>query len=388
MKSKVLMILAAVAALHLVVIGTITMTGGCKTNEVLQERPGVPVPSNAEPSDSPAAPPSGVELKKPEPVLTPQDTFTPPPAAPKAELLTHKVEKGDSLWKIARKYGVSTGELAAENNMSPDKALRVGVVLRIPPGGSLRADVPEKASAPKSAKPEHKDAPKKPSSSHPAKKSDSPAAKAQLPVEGTYVVKSGDSLDKIAKRHGLKIDEIVKANNLDAKKPLQIGQKLSLKAGARPVEPAGGAAASKTAPKADAGKVAAADPSKIEAMGQEDIDKILDAPAEPVGGAATAKASASAPGTAAPTPVAKTNPPVASEQTAGAAAKTAAPAAEGAAPATNAEFYMHEVIEGETSLDEIAALYGVKADDIRKLNPDIPADGKLKPSSSLKIPKK
>lgn len=44
----------------------------------------------------------------------------------------HVVRSGDTLWKIARKYGVSVSRLAERNRMSSRQTLRTGRVLRIP----------------------------------------------------------------------------------------------------------------------------------------------------------------------------------------------------------------------------------------------------------------
>lgn len=50
-------------------------------------------------------------------------------AAPKV----HVVEKGHSLWSIARRYGVSVNALRAKNDLTKGKALQVGQKLEIPP---------------------------------------------------------------------------------------------------------------------------------------------------------------------------------------------------------------------------------------------------------------
>ncbi len=44
----------------------------------------------------------------------------------------HVVRRGDTLWKIARKYGVSVGQLARRNRMHAGQTLRTGSVLHIP----------------------------------------------------------------------------------------------------------------------------------------------------------------------------------------------------------------------------------------------------------------
>ena len=88
------------------------------------------------------------------------------------------VKSGDTLYKIANKYGVTIDELKKVNNLTSD-LLSIGQILFIPDNKSSK----------------------------------------------TYIVKSGDTLYKIAKLYGVSVDEIKRANNL-ANSLLSIGQVL------------------------------------------------------------------------------------------------------------------------------------------------------------------
>jgi len=90
----------------------------------------------------------------------------------------YRVEKGDSLWKIARKYGLGTKELAAANNLLLQDVLQVGQVLTIP-------------------------------------------GKHQV-----YEVKKGDTLWDISKKLGVSMVSIARQNGLEDVNVLRIGQKL------------------------------------------------------------------------------------------------------------------------------------------------------------------
>ncbi|HRU02301.1 MAG TPA: LysM peptidoglycan-binding domain-containing protein, partial [Victivallales bacterium] len=190
----------------IVVAGTVSILffAGCSTEKVLTERPYIPAPSDQIPSSTVAPLPTIPELNIPP---TPE---LPPFQEPKVENITYKVQKGDSLWKIARMYGVSMQELASFNNMDLKSILKVGTTLRIPPGGALLP--PEKLNS-KIATKEAKQDTKK-------------VSQEALPADGVYVVKSGDSLWKIAKKFNTTVDKIVSANNIDPKSPLQVGQKI------------------------------------------------------------------------------------------------------------------------------------------------------------------
>ena len=94
------------------------------------------------------------------------------------------VQNGDSLWKIANKYGITVNELKSLNNLTSNN-LTVGQILEVP--GSTSND-------------------------------------------GTYTVKSGDSLWKIANQYGLTVAELKSLNNLTSDN-LSIGQVLKVSSG-------------------------------------------------------------------------------------------------------------------------------------------------------------
>lgn len=98
------------------------------------------------------------------------------------------VQKGDSLWSISSKLGVSVSDIKKSNNLSSNN-LSIGQVLIIP-----------------------------------SKKSDDEESKAD---ENIYVVKKGDSLWLIAKNYNTSVDEIKRLNNLSSN-TLSIGQRLKI----------------------------------------------------------------------------------------------------------------------------------------------------------------
>ena len=101
----------------------------------------------------------------------------------------HTVKAGDTLWDIARKYKVSTKQLAKWNGMAPGDTLQLGKSLVIWLEGKSDAGITK-----------------------------------QL----TYTVRSGDSLSRIASKFNVKVADIGKWNGLNTKRYLQPGQKLKL----------------------------------------------------------------------------------------------------------------------------------------------------------------
>lgn len=95
---------------------------------------------------------------------------------------TYTVQKGDSLWVIANKYGITTEELKSYNNLTSN-LLSIGQVLKIPQG--------------------------------------------KTSIENIYTVKKGDSLWTIANRYNTTVEKIKVLNNLTSNL-LSIGQQLKI----------------------------------------------------------------------------------------------------------------------------------------------------------------
>lgn len=98
-----------------------------------------------------------------------------------ASLIEHKVRRGETLSKIARRYGISRTALAAANDLSPRAQLKRGQKLVIPVG---MADFELVAADEADSRPE---------------KFGSPS---------THVVRRGDTLHRIAKRYGLSLAQL------------------------------------------------------------------------------------------------------------------------------------------------------------------------------------
>ncbi len=140
------------------------------------------------------------------------------PSVASSATSTYVVQKGDSLARIARaKLGSEQRwtEIQALNGGVNPKSLRVGMKLNLP--GDAQGEI----SAPKS----------KSGATLPVK---SPAKATSKPSGGTYVVKGGDSLTRIAERvlgNGQRWKEIVALNpGLDPQR-LIVGKSLKMPAG-------------------------------------------------------------------------------------------------------------------------------------------------------------
>jgi membrane-bound lytic murein transglycosylase D len=131
----------------------------------------------------------------------------------------YRVERGDTLSEIASRYGVSQSILADLNNLDRPYRLRAGQVLMLPEKGGKPTAVLAQAS----------------------KEPPAPETKPTPPtgVVGSerYVVRRGDTLGKIAKKHGLTEDQLMELNNIENRQFIYEGQVLALAASARAKPP-------------------------------------------------------------------------------------------------------------------------------------------------------
>ncbi|MCA9540691.1 MAG: LysM peptidoglycan-binding domain-containing protein, partial [Myxococcales bacterium] len=118
--------------------------------------------------------------------------------APTVQRVLHEVKRGENLWTIARKHGVTVAALRAENGLGPKDGLSVGQSLKVP-----RRQTP---------RPRGKAAKRRP--------------KADARGRTQYTVRSGDSLWSIARRYGVEVGALRKRNGLDRKAALRPGQRL------------------------------------------------------------------------------------------------------------------------------------------------------------------
>ncbi|MFV0575504.1 MAG: LysM peptidoglycan-binding domain-containing protein [Vibrio sp.] len=159
---------------------------------------------------------------------------------------THKVQSGESLSVIAQKYGTSSANIIAWNNLSKS-TVYVGQVLKVAPAASSStasssASVSSSGNlyVVKSGDYLGKIAEKFSVSSSSIKQLNNMSsntvrvgqklkipASTQAPATTTYTVQRGDFLGKIAGKFGVTSDSIRKANNLKSDS-LAVGQKLTI----------------------------------------------------------------------------------------------------------------------------------------------------------------
>jgi LysM repeat protein len=152
----------------------------------------------------------------------------------KAQLLEHKVSKGETLFSIAKKYGLSVGEILEANGLT-DLTIREGMVLKVP----VKAKVLEQPKEPEKPKDIEKttEKPKTPSKGQeveaepkkPQSEADDERAKKRLAERKVYhVVKKGETLASLARKYHTTPEEIKRLNHLRTAR-LKPGQRLLVK---------------------------------------------------------------------------------------------------------------------------------------------------------------
>ncbi len=119
----------------------------------------------------------------------------------------YTVSAGDTLFKIAQRFGVSQQQIVNRNAIANPDRIYVGQALTIPDGNTA--------------------APAQPAPAAPA--APAPAAAEPLPANGgKYTVRAGDTLSQIAQRYGLSTAQLAAANGIGNASYIYAGQLLTI----------------------------------------------------------------------------------------------------------------------------------------------------------------
>ena len=278
---KVSKVVLIVVALHVLVIGGIFVFEGCSRAKA----PTPDMAANETPADTnaaalPADSTAGLTPVTPAPTaLTPVAPIAPVvPLAPAPAARMYVVKKNDTLTKIAKAEHVKLSELASANKLAQTAALKIGQKLTIPAKAEAPVTAVASAAAPTTV-PAATAAPVAGGNTYTVKAKDSlwtiakanhislavlkqannltsdklqvnqkliipagatPTASAAPPVataefqpgmhvesaQTTHVVDIGESLATIAKKYGVTVTDLMKANNITDGKKITVSQRL------------------------------------------------------------------------------------------------------------------------------------------------------------------
>lgn len=122
----------------------------------------------------------------------------------------HKVQRGETLSAIARRYGVTMSELASLNGLRSRNRIRAGQKLRLPDVGGARSAARPPVAAVAAVAPQ------------------------TPPEDGFYTVRPGDNLARIADRFGTTEQDLLNWNAIRNRHRISVGQRLRISAEAVP----------------------------------------------------------------------------------------------------------------------------------------------------------
>jgi membrane-bound lytic murein transglycosylase D len=158
------------------------------------------------------------------------DAFAKVPPAERIRLVRHVVKRGESLGAIAKRYGVTAEDVARLNKLKSKNRIRVGMELVIPAEPARSAAASDKAPPAVAAVTRTVE---KERISPVAGTPEKPATRDVM-----YTVRSGDSLGKIAAKHGTTVEKLqawngIRGHHIEAGQELVVG-----KAAVEPTAPA------------------------------------------------------------------------------------------------------------------------------------------------------
>jgi spore germination protein len=130
------------------------------------------------------------------------------PATPTPTVFGYEVQAGDTLYGIARRFGVEATSIIEANNLLDQNNLTVGQTLIIPGYQPSAAETTDGETTGETAG-ESADAPSSGSSS-----------------QVVHVVQPGEGLLLIAEKYGVSASAIAEANNIQNRELLRVGQRL------------------------------------------------------------------------------------------------------------------------------------------------------------------
>ncbi|MBF0376090.1 MAG: LysM peptidoglycan-binding domain-containing protein [Desulfamplus sp.] len=126
---------------------------------------------------------------------------------------SHKVKNGETLFSIAKKYGITMGELAGANNISKQSSISSGKLLKIPESGSISASYAYNNNF-KKINDKTREAKVKKEVSNEQQPNSAKKDKI-IPMKSVkYAVKQGDTMWSIAQKHNTTPELIKAANSL------------------------------------------------------------------------------------------------------------------------------------------------------------------------------
>lgn len=178
-----------------------------------------PVAAQKPSSSSSAARSAGASTAKSGSKTSKKPSTSKPPSAKPSNSGVHTVRAGETVYSIARRYGVSVARLLQANGLTENSIIRPGNKLTLP-GGKLAAAPDAVATAPGTASNEAPPGKVPNANGAPGKAG---ASAGPAPGFGRYTVKRGETVRGLAARFGVSEKEFMKLNGLADATKLRAG---------------------------------------------------------------------------------------------------------------------------------------------------------------------
>jgi membrane-bound lytic murein transglycosylase D len=142
----------------------------------------------------------------------------------KAEVATHIVRPGETLWSISQKYGLKLSSLKAKNRIREDRDLKSGMVLNLQEHRKRGEEIPVVKVTPSPPSRVAVTTVQPPPTS-PSKETYQPTHSTE-PSKTYHTVSSGETLFAISKKYGVSVDQLKKWNSIGSQNIISVGQKL------------------------------------------------------------------------------------------------------------------------------------------------------------------
>lgn len=144
-----------------------------------------------------------------------------------AEVATHIVRPGETLWSISQKYGIKLSALKSKNRIRKDRDLKAGMVLNLQEHRKRGEDIPVvKVNNPAPTRQVVATSTSAPASNTPAVSSSTPNNTNSASTRTVHTVTSGETLFAISKKYGVTVNQLKSWNNIGTQNIISIGQKL------------------------------------------------------------------------------------------------------------------------------------------------------------------
>ena len=143
---------------------------------------------------------------------------------PRAEVSTHVVQAGESLWSISQKYGIRLAALKSKNRIRKDADLRPGMVLNLQESRKRGGEIPVIAQKP----PASTDANLSQPAAIPSGTEAVSASSKEQTTPAFHTVSPGETLFSISRKYGLTVAQLKELNGIGEQNLITVGQKLRI----------------------------------------------------------------------------------------------------------------------------------------------------------------